>query len=56
MDNVEQINSRPIMCNTTHLAQSSNTPFVYGELGEAIGLDRENEAVDQILNGTFDIS
>ena len=41
------------MRNTTHLAKSSNAPFTSRELGEAIGLDKENEAVEQILNGTF---
>ena len=51
----EQINKRLIMQNTTHLAQSANTPFASGELGEAIGLDGESEVVEEILNGTFDV-
>lgn len=51
----EQINQRLIIRNTTHLAQSGDTPFVSGSLGKAIGIDGENSAVDEILQGNFDI-
>ena len=51
----EQINQRLIIRNTTHLAQSGDTPFASGSFGNEIGIDGEKDVVDEILQGKFDI-
>ena len=51
----ELINKRLLLCNTTHLAQSCNTPFADGKIADEIGLDGEKKATDEILAGNFEV-